>query len=107
MRSLALCVLLVTIPGVAMDESHNPHCDHGDQKLKEVVACVKQKASEEIVKIMDATRESLQCPDIECVVRKLCRKHHGAVTAQVTRPFYSDEVKKIIRGHFDSCRELA
>ncbi|KAH6942072.1 hypothetical protein HPB50_000334 [Hyalomma asiaticum] len=76
MRATALCVLLVTlIAGVAANDTHNPHCDLEGQKLKDVVACVRQKASAE--------------------------------TAEVTRPFYSDEVKAIIRGHFDSCSHQA
>ncbi|XP_037522292.1 uncharacterized protein LOC119399554 [Rhipicephalus sanguineus] len=105
MKSATFFLLLVTIAGIAADDTHNPHCDHDEQKLKEVVACVKQKATDEIFKKLEAARKALQCPDIECGVRKLCRMHNGAVTAEVTRRFYSDEVKAIIRGHFDSCRD--
>ncbi|XP_065292315.1 uncharacterized protein [Dermacentor albipictus] len=76
-----------------------------DTKISKVVDCVKENASEEIAKKIDAARVGLQCPDIPCALRKLCNKHHGRIPAHSTKAFYSNEDKAIIRGLFDTCRE--
>ncbi|XP_049524450.1 uncharacterized protein LOC125946016 [Dermacentor silvarum] len=107
MKTSTLCLLLALAVTVVCAEPVNLNCFIDDTKISKVVDCVKEKASEEIAKKIDAARVGLQCPDIPCTLRKLCNKHHGRIPAHSTKAFYSNEDKAIIRGLFDTCRQLS
>ncbi|XP_077490979.1 uncharacterized protein LOC144101716 [Amblyomma americanum] len=108
MRTTTHCLLLAAaFVAVACADSPDIHptCRLDDRRLKTVVACVKRNGGVAIIDKLNAARDRLRCPDIECGVRKICIKNNGSLATHTTKEFFTDEEKAIVRGLFATCRE--
>ncbi|XP_077485509.1 uncharacterized protein LOC144096206 [Amblyomma americanum] len=105
MKTIAYCLLLVALIGVARaDPSEGTStCQLDDDSLKTLVSCVTPKAGGELSKKLDSVRQRLECPDIECGVRKICEKNNGSLE-HTSNEYFTEEEKASIRALFKNCR---